>query len=117
MRFKSSLKLYLTIVIIGIAQHTIAQFNGVQWSADGYSFYEISTDGIIEVNALDERKKRIFIPAADLTPKNQKPLKIARFTLSDDKGKVLLHTNTQKVWRYDTRGDYWVFDIKKRTLS
>src|SRR5690606_8318890 len=84
---------------------------------DGYSFYEISTDGIIEVNALDERKKRIFIPAADLTPKNQKPLKIARFTLSDDKGKVLLHTNTQKVWRYDTRGDYWVFDIKKRTLS
>ncbi|XHR94717.1 DPP IV N-terminal domain-containing protein [Mucilaginibacter sp. UC70_90] len=30
--------------------------------------------------------------------------------------KVLINTNTKKVWRYDTRGDYWVYDSNTKKL-
>ena len=32
------------------------------------------------------------------------------------KNKILLFTNAKKVWRYKTRGDYFVFDLKKKKL-
>jgi dipeptidyl-peptidase-4 len=51
-----------------------------------------------------------------LTPKGGKPIGIKRFTIADDGKKVLINTNTQKVWRYDTRGDYWVFDTGTQKL-
>ena len=36
--------------------------------------------------------------------------------LSEKKNKILLFTNAKKVWRYKTRGDYFVFDLKKKKL-
>ena len=30
--------------------------------------------------------------------------------------KILLFTNAKKVWRYKTRGDYFVYDFKTNTL-
>ena len=29
----------------------------------------------------------------------------------------LIFTNTRKVWRYHTRGDYWVLDMKTGKLT
>jgi dipeptidyl-peptidase 4 len=46
-----------------------------------------------------------------LTPAGAtKPLKVQSFDYSNDKAKVLLFVNTVKVWRYNTRGDYWVMN-------
>jgi dipeptidyl-peptidase-4 len=42
---------------------------------------------------------------------------IKSFTFSNDNNKVLIFTNTQKVWRYETRGDYWVLDLKTEKIS
>ncbi len=42
---------------------------------------------------------------------------IAGFSFSSDGSKVLLFANTRKVWRQNTRGDYWVFDLKSRALT
>jgi len=36
--------------------------------------------------------------------------------VSEDNKKVLINTNTKKVWRYDTRGDYWVYDSNTKKL-
>jgi dipeptidyl-peptidase-4 len=33
-----------------------------------------------------------------------------------DNTKILLYTNAEKVWRYKTRGDYWVYDITSKKL-
>ena len=35
----------------------------------------------------------------------------------NDQQKVLLFTNTKKVWRLNTRGDYWIFNFKTKTLT
>ncbi|HMI62384.1 MAG TPA: DPP IV N-terminal domain-containing protein, partial [Puia sp.] len=36
---------------------------------------------------------------------------------SEDGRKVLIYTNTRRVWRYNTRGDYWVLDLGSHVLS
>ena len=36
---------------------------------------------------------------------------------SSDSKKVLLFTNTAKVWRHNTRGDYWVLDLATGKLK
>ncbi|MFA5816486.1 MAG: DPP IV N-terminal domain-containing protein [Bacteroidales bacterium] len=38
-------------------------------------------------------------------------------TYLDDATKLMIFTNTQRVWRYNTKGDYWVMDLKTRKLK
>ena len=44
------------------------------------------------------------------------PLAIDDFAISEDLGRVLIYTNSQRVWRQKTRGDYWVLDRSARQL-
>ncbi|KAF2328236.1 S9 family peptidase [Flavobacterium daemonense] len=37
---------------------------------------------------------------------------IEQIVWNNDKTKVLLYTNSKKVWRANTKGDYWFFDLK-----
>jgi dipeptidyl-peptidase-4 len=41
------------------------------------------------------------------------PLKIDSFEFSEDESRVLIYTNSQRVWRQNTRGDYWVLEVGK----
>ncbi len=36
---------------------------------------------------------------------------IRNFSFSADEQKLLIYTNTRKVWRLDTRGDYWLYNL------
>ena len=33
------------------------------------------------------------------------------------KNKILLFTNSKKVWRFNTRGDYWIYDFEKKEIK
>src|SRR6202021_1442983 len=39
------------------------------------------------------------------------------YAWSKDKSRVLIFTNTAQVWRRNTRGDYWVLDLKSGSLQ
>jgi dipeptidyl-peptidase-4 len=57
--------------------------------------------------------RTVLISSEQLTPAGgNKPLSIADYVWSDDGTKLLIFTNTRKVWRQNTRGDYWVLNIK-----
>jgi dipeptidyl-peptidase-4 len=43
-------------------------------------------------------------------------LEVTNFFPSDDFKKLLIYTNAKKVWRYNTRGDYWVFSFSDSSL-
>ena len=59
----------------------------------------------------------VLIKSAELTPAGaDEPLDVDDYDWSDDKSKLLLFANTVKVWRDNTKGDYWVFDIGTRSL-
>jgi dipeptidyl-peptidase-4 len=53
----------------------------------------------------------LFIPAG-----SDRPLAISDYKFSKNLAKVLIYTNTKRVWRTNTRGDYWVLDRSSRQL-
>ena len=56
-------------------------------------------------------KRTVLVPASRLIPKGQSaPIEIEDFAWSPAGSQVLIYTNSQKVWRQNTRGDYWLAD-------
>ncbi len=45
------------------------------------------------------------------------PLEIDDYQWSEDGTQLLVFTNTEKVWRRNTRGDYWLLHLKKGTFN
>jgi dipeptidyl-peptidase 4 len=89
---------------------------GIRWSADGNSYYQIESGEIFQYSLPANTKTTLF-SKADLTPAGEStPLAPRMFHFSEDQTKVLLFTNTVKVWRLNTRGNYWVFDVKTKAL-
>jgi dipeptidyl-peptidase-4 len=56
--------------------------------------------------------EEVLVPASALVlPGGKEPMAIDEYAWSADKSKLLLFTNTRKVWRANTRGDYWVLSL------
>lgn len=98
-------------------------YGPVRWMKDnkGYSTLEENTDvggkDIIRYEAKSGAKS-VLVAANKLIPTGEtKPLAIRNYEWSVDNSKLLVFTNTRKVWRYHTRGDYWVLDMKSGTLT
>ena len=94
----------------------------VNWLEDGehYSKTEKNPAGgydIVSYRAKDN-KKETLIPASMLVkPGTNDTLSVRSFAFNADHTLALIYTNTRRVWRYDTRGDYWVLDMKGGTLK
>jgi dipeptidyl-peptidase 4 len=60
----------------------------------------------------------ILVPAEKFVPAGKdQPLSVESYAFSDDESKLLIFTNSRKVWRMRTRGDYWVLDLAAGTLK
>jgi dipeptidyl-peptidase 4 len=87
-----------------------AQRGSILWSNDGNAYYRIDKNEIA-ITTLPGNETKVLVTKGQLTPKAQsEPIEFDYFKFSDNQNMVLLFTNTQKVWRLNTRGDYWVFD-------
>lgn len=90
-------------------------FGPARWRKDGsgYTTLEDSNDidkgrDIVRYDP-NTGQREILVSAAQLIPRGQsEPLRIDGYTWSDDGAKLLIFTNAQRVWRRNTRGDYWV---------
>lgn len=98
-------------------------FGPVRWMKDnkGYSTLEESAGlagkDIVKYDA-KTGKRTFIVSAVDLIPEGtEKPLVIKDYKWSDDNTKLLVFTNTRKVWRYHTRGDYWLLNLATKKLS
>lgn len=61
---------------------------------------------------------KILVSAEQLIPSvGEKPLVVEEFQWSRDLDVVLLYTNSVKVWRRNTRGDYWTFRRSTKQLA
>lgn len=62
-------------------------------------------------------ERTVLVPASSVQPAGAKsPLEIEDYAWSLDFGKLLVFTNSERVWRENTRGDYWVLDLDSGTL-
>ena len=60
----------------------------------------------------------MLVDGARLVPPGQKSgLVIDDYAWSADSARLLIFTNTAKVWRQNTRGDYWVLEIASGKLT
>lgn len=94
----------------------------VFWISDGDAYITIATNSNGDNQLIKHKSKSddtsVFLSSKALTPKGaKKALTIEAFSLSDDQTKVLIFTNSSKVWRSNTKGDYWVYDFKQAKLS
>ena len=94
-----------------------ARFGGFRWLRDGDSYAKLEPSPTIKgafdlVSYRVENDKRDILIAADkLIPTGATaPLSIQGYEFSTDGTRVLIYTNSKKVWRLNTRGDYWVLD-------
>ncbi len=100
-----------------------ARFGPVRWMKDNKGYSTLETDGSgrgREIVRYDARSggRSVVVSAAQLTPAGGRaPLAVADYTWSADNNRLLIFTNTRKVWRYHTRGDYWVLDLPSGKLS
>ncbi len=94
----------------------------IQWIENGNAFVVVEKSHSIErVDELvrystETQKKDVFISAESLLV-NGDSLEIESFALSHDGSKVLIFNNSSRVWRTNTKGDYWVYDFTKRKLT
>jgi dipeptidyl-peptidase 4 len=62
-------------------------------------------------------KRTVLVSASQLIPSpNKKPLTLENYAWSQDNKRLLIYTNSKKVWRRNTRGDYWVLDLDSGKL-
>lgn len=98
-------------------------YGSVRWLKDnkGYSTIEMnSAKGGPDIVRYDAQtgEKSVLISSDQLIPDGRtQPLNIADYVWSADNTKLLIFTNTQRVWRYNTRGDYWMLNLVSGKLQ
>lgn len=99
-------------------------FGPARWLEDGsgYTTLEDSNDidGARDIVRCDPHtgEREILVPAEKLIPPSQdKPLGIDGYTWSEDGKRLLIFTNSKRVWRQNTRGDYWVLTLSSGRLK
>lgn len=111
------LKFYLFIFSVFLLSHAKAQQDGIQWSTTGDSYYRVEQNELVQY-ALPSNEKSIFIDQNRLIPEGEtEPINIELFSFSEDSKKLLIYTNSEQVWRINTRGDYWVLDLEHNSLQ
>ena len=68
--------------------------------------------------------RTVLVPASRLVPRTpsgsdrpSRPLDIDDYAWAPDGRRLLIFTNTKRVWRQNTRGDYWVLDVASGELK
>ena len=101
------------VVIILIAQPGVPV---TKWTSDGSSYYAVEKKEIVKIE-LPSQNKTVFISRKQLITKNGDTLNPRSFQLSPDGKLALIYTNAQKVWRFPTRGDYWLLHLSSGNLK
>jgi len=100
------------------------RFGPARWMKDGRSYTTLEDSPGIEgardivLYRADTGRREVLVPAASLVPQGQAdPLVIEDYDWSADGRRLLVFTNSLRVWRRNTRGDFWVLDRKSGALT
>ncbi|MEO5562206.1 MAG: S9 family peptidase [Chitinophagaceae bacterium] len=89
----------------------------IKWTSDGTGYYA-DEKGVLVKYELPAFTRTELIQPSQLIPKGKdKALTMRNFEFSKDGKTVLIYTNTKKVWRQDTRGDYWILNTLTNDLN
>ncbi len=99
-------------------------FGPARWLKEGESYTTVEASAqikgakdIVKYNTLTGTRE-LLVPATELIPSDAiAPLAIDDYAWSKDMKRLLIFTNTRRVWRLNTQGDYWVLDLATKKLQ
>lgn len=107
------MKKYLILVFF-ICTSAFAQsdidINDLNWLPDSHSFW-VNENNNLKIYDVDQLDKHTTILTQKQLSESGFSGEIEGIVWNAGKTKVLLYTNSKKVWRANTRGDYWFFDL------
>lgn len=110
--------------IFGSPEFVPGRLGGFTWLNNGESYAKLEPSETIKgardlvSYQVETNRREILIPAEKLLPKGAtEPLSLEGYDWTPDGQKVLIYTNSEKVWRQYTRGDYWVLDMASGKLT
>ena len=92
------------------------RFGPAKWlaSGDAYTTLELAVGGGTDIVRYDAATgaRTVLVPSARLIPAgSSEAIDIEDYSWSPDGKRLLVFTNSQRVWRENTRGDFWVLDL------
>jgi len=109
--------------IFGTRDFAPERFGPARWMENGtaYSTLERSAEvqGAMDIVRYETATgaRTVMVSARQLVPAGRtEALDFDDYVWSADYNRLLLFTDTRKVWRSNTRGDYWVLDRRASTL-
>ncbi|WP_113652706.1 S9 family peptidase [Pedobacter namyangjuensis] len=112
-------KLLIAVAVLALTGANVAkaQRGGINWTKDGNGYYTNAGGEIVSITLPKNERKTVISRSLLTAPNTQNPIPVRSFQLTDDGTKALIYTNTKRVWRQDSRGDYWVADITNNKLT
>jgi len=114
---KLKLPVLFIFLIFSITSYCQFRAKEINWTPDGAAYLKLKDGNIIKTDVKTNTetvivKKEQLIPAG-----TEKSLSFKIYSFSPDYKTLLIFTNTAKVWRYNTRGDYWILDVSSNQLT
>ena len=109
----------LLIVLLNFTLLSFSQFGEkeINWTTDGNAYLKIKEENIVKIDP-KTNAETIVVKKDQLIPTGEeKPLDFKVYSFSPDYKTLLIFTNTAKVWRYHTRGDYWILNVASNQLT
>ena len=107
------------IILFSISTFSsFAQFRPkeINWTDDGNAILTLKDGNIVRTD-IKTQQETILVKRDQLIPaKAEAPLNFDIYSFSPDYKKLLIFTNRVKVWRYRTRGDYWVLNLTNKSI-
>lgn len=114
----SFFRIRILLIFICAAQFAIAQNRGkINWTADGNAYTKVKDGNIIQVDPVTDEETIVVSKTKIIDPATNKALLPQSYEFNGNYTRVLIFTNTVKVWRYNTMGDYWLYDILADKLT
>jgi dipeptidyl-peptidase-4 len=108
----------LTVDRIFSGEFRLQSLPAIQWLKDGQRYTFVGDDGDLMVEDAASGRREVLVAASALVPQGaQRPIDIEDYQWSGDEQKLLVYTNSQRVWRENTRGKFYVWDLARRTLT
>jgi len=106
------------IIFLILSANSFGQFRPkeINWTPNGDAYLKIEAGNIVKVD-VKSNNETILVKREQLVPARvTEPLNFNIYSFSPDYKTLLIFTNTAKVWRYHTRGDYWVLNLTTNQL-
>jgi len=99
------------------------RFGPARWMKDGESYTTLEPSAAAKggrdlvLHDAKTGKRDVLVSAARLVPPGaSEPLSIENYDWSPDGKVLIIFSNSKRVWRQNTRGDYWTFDLRSGRL-